>query len=131
MVRAKFCTSISCMDGRIQLPITHWLKEKYNVSYVDTITEPGVDKLFSNTEKTQEIKSKVSISVNVHGSKLIMISGHHDCAGNPVSKKEHITQIKNATSIIQSWKMPVKVIGVWVNEHWELEVFENKTKLQD
>ena len=125
MVRAnKFCTSISCMDGRIQLPIIHLLQEKYNVSYVDTITEPGVDKLFSNTTKIQEIKSKVSISVNVHGSKLIMISGHHDCAGNPVSKKEHITQIKNALSIIQSWDMPVKVIGVWINDDWELEILE-------
>ncbi|MBM2852973.1 MAG: hypothetical protein HW420_1520 [Candidatus Nitrosotenuis sp.] len=120
----KFCTSISCMDGRIQLPIIHLLKEKFNVDYVDTITEPGVDKLFSNTNKMQEIKSKVLISVNVHGSKLIMISGHHDCAGNPVSKKEHITQIKNAISVIQSWKMPVKVNGAWINEDFELEIME-------
>ncbi len=118
----KFCTSISCMDGRIQLPIIHWLKEKYNVNYVDTITEPGIDKLFSNANKIQEIKSKTVISVNAHGSKLILISGHHDCAGNPVSKNEHITQIKNAVSIIQSWEMPVKVIGAWVNEDWELEI---------
>ncbi len=119
------------MDGRIHLPIIHWLKEKYNISYVDIITEPGVDKLFSNIDKIQEIKSKVSISVNIHGSKLIVISGHHDCAGNPVSKKEHITQIKNAVSIIQSWKMPVKTIGIWVNEDWELEIFESKAKLKN
>ena len=66
----KFCTSVSCMDGRIQLPIIHWLKEKYNIAYVDTITEPGIDKLFSNSDKMQEIKSKVSISVNAHGSKI-------------------------------------------------------------
>ncbi|MGI0003888.1 MAG: carbonic anhydrase, partial [Candidatus Nitrosotenuis sp.] len=116
--KGKFCTSICCIDGRIQLPIIHWLKEKYNVSYVDTITEPGVDKLFSIANKIEEIKSKVSISVNAHGSKLIMISGHHDCAGNPVSKKEHIAQIKNAISAIQSWRLPVKVIGAWVNEDW-------------
>lgn len=110
------------MDGRIQLPIIHWLQEKYNVSYVDTITEPGMDKMFTNPSKVQEIKSKVSISVNAHGSKLVLVSAHHDCAGNPVSKKEHITQIKNAVSVIQSWKMPVKVIGAWVNEDWELEI---------
>lgn len=121
----KFCTSISCMDGRIQLPIIHWLKEKHNVSYVDTITEPGIDKLFSNMTKVQEIKSKASISVNAHGSKIIIISGHHDCAGNPVSKKEHVEQIKNAVSVIQSWKMPVKVIGAWVNEDLELEILAN------
>lgn len=118
----KFCTSVSCMDGRIQLPIIHWLKEKYNIAYVDTITEPGIDKLFSNSDKMQEIKSKVSISVNAHGSRLIMVSGHHDCAGNPVSKNEHISHIKKTMDTIESWKLPVKVIGVWVNEDWELEL---------
>ncbi len=118
----KFCTSVGCMDGRIQLPIIHWLKEKYNVGYVDTITEPGLDKLFANPSKMQEIKSKVSISVNAHGSKLVLVSGHHDCAGNPVSKNEHMNHIKNTVKTVESWKLPVKVIGAWVNEDWELEI---------
>ncbi|CDI05116.1 carbonic anhydrase [Candidatus Nitrosotenuis uzonensis] len=117
----KFCTSISCMDGRIQLPIIHWLQEKYNVDFVDTITEPGVDKLFSNSTKMEEIKAKVSISVNKHGSKLILVSGHHDCAGNPVSKNEHVNHIKNTVKIVESWKLPVQVIGAWVNDDWEIE----------
>ena len=120
----KFCTSISCIDGRIQLPIIHWLKEKYNVSYVDTITNYAVDKLFSNKNSIQEIKDNVLLSISTHGSKLVVISGHYDCIENPVSKKEHMIQIKNATSIIQSWDMKVEVIGVWVNEDWELETLK-------
>ncbi|MEM3064998.1 MAG: hypothetical protein QW177_06460 [Candidatus Nitrosotenuis sp.] len=118
----KFCTSISCMDGRIQLPIIHWLQEKYNVGFVDTITEPGVDKLFSNPSKMEEIKAKVAISVNKHGSSLILVSGHHDCAGNPVSKSEHIVHIKNTLKAVESWKFPVKVVGAWINEDWDVEV---------
>jgi hypothetical protein len=110
------------MDGRIQIPITQWLKKNHGIDYVDTITEPGVDRLFSNPSKIDEIKAKASISVNAHGSKIIMVSGHHDCAGNPVSKQEHMVQIKGAVSTIESWKMPVKVIGAWVNENWELEI---------
>jgi hypothetical protein len=109
------------MDGRIQIPITEWLKKNYSVSYVDTITEPGIDKLFSNETKMQEIKSKVSISVNAHGSKLILVSGHHDCAGNPVSKDEHIAHIKNTIKIVESWKLPVKIVGAWINENWQVE----------
>ena len=112
------------MDGRIQIPIINWLKGKYNVSYVDTITEPGVDKLFSDEVKTREIKSKVSISVNAHGSQIVLISGHHDCAGNPISKDEHIVQIKNAVSVVQSWGLQVTVIGAWINEDWKLEIVE-------
>jgi hypothetical protein len=109
------------MDGRIQTPVFDWLKENHNADYVDTITEPGVDKLFSDMSKVEELKSKALISVNKHGSKTILVSGHHDCAGNPVSKDEHISQIKNAVSVIESWKLPVSVIGVWVNEDWRIE----------
>ena len=44
MVEGKFATSVSCIDGRIQIPLAKWIKENYSVDYVDTITEPGVDK---------------------------------------------------------------------------------------
>lgn len=113
------------MDGRTQLPIIHWLKEKYGFSFVDTITEPGMDKLFSNVDKVSEIKTKTSISVKAHGSQLILISGHHDCAGNPVSKQEHLRNIESAMKIIRSWNFPVKVVGAWINEDWELELITN------
>lgn len=109
------------MDGRIQLPIAHWLKENYRVEYIDTITEPGIDRLFSSPEDTERIKSKTMISVNAHGSHLVVVSGHHDCAGNPVSKKEHIAQIRNGVSVMRSWGLPIKVLGLWINKDWEVE----------
>lgn len=124
MKQSVFCTSISCMDGRIQLPIMNWLKENHYVSFVDTITEPGIDKMFTNLDEIEKIKSKALISVNKHGSKLVIVSGHDDCAGNPVSKSEHIDQIKHAVSVIASWKLPIKIIGAWVNQNWELEIIE-------
>lgn len=90
MTEGKFATSISCMDGRIQIPISNWIKENYSVDYVDTITEPGVDKVIFNNDCIDSIKNKVSISINAHKSKLIVVSGHYECAANPVSDKEHI-----------------------------------------
>ena len=44
MMNAKFATSVSCMDGRIQIPITRWIKANYAVDYVDSITESGMCK---------------------------------------------------------------------------------------
>ena len=67
------------------------------------------------------IKSKTEISIFKHKSNLIIVSGHHDCAGNPVSKEEHIDQIRKSFEIISSWNYPAKVLGVWVNEKWEIE----------
>lgn len=115
-----FATSICCMDGRIQIPIYQLLQTNYDVKYVDTITEPGIDKLFFDSAKTEEIKSKVLISVNKHNSSVILVSGHFDCAGNPVSKEEHTKQIKNAVSIIKSWNLSVKVVGAWIDENWQI-----------
>ncbi len=118
-----FATSINCIDGRIQLPISNWIKQKYSVDYVDVITHPGSDKIIGekNIEGISEIKTKTLVSINAHNSKLVVISGHHDCAGNPVSKETHLTQIKKSISIIKSWNCPVTVIGVWINEQWEIE----------
>ena len=48
MAEGKFATSVSCMDGRIQIPLNKWIKENYSADYVDTITEPGVDKNLTN-----------------------------------------------------------------------------------
>jgi hypothetical protein len=109
------------MDGRIQLPISHWLKENYKVEYVDTITEPGIDKSFLDPKRIAQIKPKVLISVNAHRSRVIVVSAHYNCLGNPVSKKEHIAEVKKAMSIINSWSLPVKVLGVWVGKNWEVE----------
>ncbi len=121
MANGKFATSISCMDGRIQTPISDWIKKNYSVDFVDTITEPGVEKKITENIDTEQIKSKAEISIFKHKSELIIVSGHHDCAGNPVSKEEHITQIRKSIGILESWNFPAKVLGVWVNDQWEVE----------
>jgi len=121
MADGKFATSISCMDGRIQIPINNWIKENYSVDYVDTITEPGVEKKISESIDIERTKSKVDISINRHKSRVIVISGHHDCAGNPVSKEEQISQISKGIEVIKSWNFDAQVIGIWINNNWQVE----------
>ncbi len=122
MSKGKFATSVSCIDGRIQFPLAKWIKENYSVDYVDAITEPGVDKKIVANSDLESIKTKVGISINAHQSELIVISGHHDCAGNPVSDEEHIAQIRKGVEIISSWNTGAKVIGVWVDNSWNVNV---------
>ena len=123
MTDGKFGTAINCIDGRTQNSVSQWIKENYSVDYVDTVTEPGPDKVLLevNIEKIEQIKSKLLISIKAHNSSLIVIAGHHDCAANPVSKEEHLTQIKKSINMIKSWNFPVKVVGVWVNDQWKVE----------
>ncbi len=122
MAEGKFATSVACMDGRIQIPLTNWIKERYSVDFVDTITEPGIDKIISGNTDLDSIKSKINISINAHGSELIVVSGHYDCAGNPVSDEDHITQIKKSVKVISSSNPNVTVVGVWVDDNWAVNV---------
>ena len=120
MAEGKFATSVTCMDGRIQLPLAKWIKENYSVDYVDAITEPGVDKKVAENSDLESIKHKIGISINAHKSELIVVSGHYDCAGNPVSKEVHISQIKTDVESISSWGLDAKVVGVWVDDSWNI-----------
>jgi carbonic anhydrase len=120
MAEGKFATSVSCMDGRIQIPLTKWIKENYSVDYVDTITEPGVDKTITENSVFESIKTKVSISINAHKSELVVLSGHYDCAANQVSNEDHIELIKKGIEVISSWNLGTKVIGVWVDDSWNV-----------
>jgi len=119
----KFATAINCIDGRTQIPVSDWIKGKYAVHYVDMVTEPGCDKIVSGEDQNviEKIKSKVLISVNAHKSSLVAVAGHHDCAGNPVTKEEHLEQIKKCVSTIKSWNLPVEAVGLWVNDQWQIE----------
>ncbi len=120
MVEGKFATSVSCIDGRIQIPLAKWIKENYSVDYVDTITEPGVDKTITENSVFESIKTKVSISINAHKSELIVFSGHYNCAANQVSNEEHIELIKKGIGVISSWNLGAKVVGVWVDDSWNV-----------
>ena len=123
MAEGKFGTAINCIDGRVQLPVIEWMKEKYGLDFIDAITEPGPDDMMSsgNIMSIASIRTRVEISVNQHGSRVVVIVGHHDCAGNPVSREMHMLQVEKSMEVIKSWGMPVEIAGVWVNENWKVE----------
>jgi hypothetical protein len=131
MSHGKFGTAINCMDGRAQLPIINWMKQQFHLDYIDMITEPGPDKIVSEEQsiKIDSIKARVAISANAHGSKTIVIAGHDDCAGNPVGEEKHKSQIQESIKVIRSWKIPFdKVIGVYINKNWDIEVISTSDK---
>lgn len=118
-----FATAISCMDGRIQIPVIEYIKRQYGVSYVDMITEPGPNKTLSKNRDTPLIaliKKRVTISVEAHGSKLIAVVGHHDCAGNPADKDTQVRHIRDSIGIVKKWGFSVRVIGLWIDEKWQV-----------
>jgi len=118
-----FGTVITCMDGRVQEPVAKWLKERLGLNFVDTITEPGVDRLMAEGSREQRdgVRAKVLISTNAHGSRVVAVVGHADCAGNPVAKERHVEQVLQAVATVHSWGLNVRILGLWVNEQWTVE----------
>ena len=119
----RFGTVVTCIDGRVQQPVAQWLKQTYQLDYVDVITEPGPDRTLSEGvgNRVRAIRDMVDISLNAHHSNLLAIAGHHDCAANPVSSNEHLEQIRKAVQAIRFWNLPVTVVGLWVNDAWRVE----------
>lgn len=124
MEKSKFATAINCIDGRVQGPVSAWMKEYFHVHYVDMITEPGLNRVLTQgpAEVVESIRQEVMISLRAHQSSTIAVVGHHDCAGNPVSPEERVEQIKKGVEVVTSWRLPVRVVGLWVNERWGIKV---------
>ncbi len=120
----NFCTAINCMDGRIQLAVITYLQKRFNQPYVDMVTEPGPNKVLA--EQTNEtllnsIFSRVEISLYKHLSNQIAVVGHYDCAGNPAPKNVQIEHIKKSIEALSQKYPNAEIIGLWVNEKWQVE----------
>lgn len=124
MAEGTFVTAINCMDGRTQVPVIDWMKATFGADYVDMITEPGPDKILSDNSNSlvESIKNRLTISVNRHGSKVVGIVSHGDCAGNPVSKEEHLRMVRKAVDAVVGWGLNVTVLGLWLSApDWQVE----------
>ncbi len=125
----SFCTAINCMDGRVQLPVIKYLQKRFNVDYVDSITEPGPNLILSKQTDSRIVESilnRLQISVQHHGSVGIAVAGHCDCAGNPATKEEQEIHTLEAIGYLKPKYSTIEIIGLWVDENWN--VFELSSK---
>jgi len=119
----KFCTAITCMDGRIQLPVIAYLQNRFDAEYVDSITEPGPNLIFSKQTDIHLVKSilsRLKISVEKHKSAGVAVVGHYDCAGNPAKKDDQIKHIEESIRFIQQKYKELEIIGLWVDKNWQV-----------
>lgn len=120
----KFCTAINSMDGRVQTPVTEYLRKRLGVQYVDMITESGPNRILGDRRDPSMMASifkRVGLSLEQHGSKAVAIVGHHDCAGNPADKDKQWAQCLAAAKLIKEKFPGVEVLPLWVNERWAVE----------
>ena len=116
-----FCTAISCMDGRIQIPVNIYLTNLLEVDYVDTITEPGPVKILSEKQDSslaQSIFRRIDVSINRHDSRNLAIVAHHDCAGNQHPEDKQKTQLKIAFDYLSEKYSEINIFALWIDSNW-------------
>ncbi|MCF8309013.1 MAG: hypothetical protein K9I68_08400 [Bacteroidales bacterium] len=115
------------MDGRVQLPVNEFLRKRFGTKNVDTITTAGPNRILAEQAHEQVIQSllqRIDISIGAHQSSGLAIVGHHDCAGNPVNKEEQIKHIREAIRFLKTQYPNIEIIGLWVDENWQVEEVE-------
>jgi len=110
------------MDGRVQLPVLYWIREKYNIDFVDVITEAGIDGVIAAQDNIEKIVRSINISVNINKSVRIFIVGHHDCRGNSVNEETHREHIIEAVKRLKKYWPKLEIIGLWVDSYWQVEI---------
>ncbi|MCK4847090.1 MAG: hypothetical protein KAS88_05400 [Deltaproteobacteria bacterium] len=122
MAEGKFALVVNCMDGRVQAPVREYLCERFNVDYVDVITEAGPCKSISDNKDTEWLKAlraKIEFLAEKHGSKDMAIVGHFDCGANASLKDAQHEQILASVKVVESWGLGLSVIGLWVGDDWQ------------
>ncbi len=111
-----FATAINCMDGRIQMPVIEHLKRRFQVDYVDEITEAGPNRVVAERAPVdiyESIRRRIAISVEKHGSTQLAIVGHEDCGGNPAAEPEQIEQLGQAARTLTECYPELTVAALW------------------
>jgi Putative carbonic anhydrase len=128
MAVGTFATAINCIDGRVQRPVSDWVKIYAHADSIDAVTMPGPDKVLASgaSPKAELIRENVGVSVSAHASAVVAIAGHHECAAFPASREEHFAAIRQAMKVVASWGYPVRVIGLYVNEQGLVEEVSDK-----
>lgn len=116
----RFAVLLNCIDGRTQQPLLDWARRELDVTYVDVVTEPGVDGVLARGDDAtvQALLDKVCVSRVAHGAVALVIAGHHDCAANPGDTAWHFSDVARAADVVGRALPELPVRAVYVDETW-------------
>lgn len=127
-----FFTAVGCMDGRVQEVIARFGRKKFQGTFPDTITEAGLVGLLAKDSVDDALLESVTfkvvtVSIGKHHSSGVIVHGHAECAGNPVSDDQQKDDIRRSIEVVKSLVGSVPVVGVFVKRSasdptvWEVE----------
>ncbi|MCA1645266.1 MAG: hypothetical protein LC797_07280 [Chloroflexi bacterium] len=128
MARANFGTAVTCIDGRVHLPLINWMRDMLSVDYVDLVTHPGADGFLAQEPERagNALRASIDVSIQRHASPVLALVGHHECAANPGSAELHREHLLQGLRVVQNWGLGVKLFALWVNADWQIDVLRTR-----
>jgi hypothetical protein len=118
----SFGTVINCIDGRVQIPVLEYLRTHFSQEYFDACDDAGPLKTLTDRKdrcRLNSLKEQIRVSLEVHGSRLIAVVGHHDSAGNPLPGEEQEVQICRALKYLRAaFGKDIMYLGLYVDDQW-------------
>ena len=125
---SSFCTAVTCIDGRVQLPVIHYLTRRFHVEFVDIVSDTGpVGALVHdpNSERAGSMYRRTDVSIDAHTSQGLAIVAHHDCAGNRRPFEGHIEDLRRSAATLRLRYPGFPVLALWVGSDWTVEQFHD------
>ena len=118
----RFAVVLNCIDGRTQQALIEWVQRELDVTHVDVVTEPGVDRVLARGEAAtvQALLDKVCVSRLAHGAVAVIVAGHHDCAANPGDAEHHLGDVTGGVATMRPLLPEMPVHGVYVDDTWQV-----------
>lgn len=119
----SYVTVINCISGRTQLPVNAWLRKRYGVDWVDTVTEAAPAAVLADEPESAQgdcISARVHLSLDTHGSDVLALVAHHGCTANPVRDADQQAQVRAGVKQLGRWFPEADVIGLWVDEQTQV-----------
>jgi hypothetical protein len=118
----KKLTDIELHISRIKIDSKKKFEHAMNVMTFAEVGEHEMARNLMDITILESIRKRMNISVNLHGSKVVAVVAHHDCAGNPVEKEKQIEQLNASINTLKSWGFAVEYLKLWVNDNWQVQV---------
>lgn len=121
--RASFAAAVTCIDGRVHEPVVGWVRSRFDVEFVDLLTQAGPDLALCShgDDEVGHVRRQLGVSTGAHAPRVLVVAGHADCAANPASGSEHRRQVCCALSRAREWAPGLPVVGVWVDADGRVE----------
>ena len=105
------------------MPVIEYLQQRFDAAYVDSITEPGPNRILAERENDAQVQlvlAKLKISIEKHDSAGVAVVGHYDCAENQALRADQVVHIRQACQFLRQQFENVEIIGLWVDENWDV-----------